>query len=95
MAANICWEPPVAVHVGEVKLPAICKHPPGLSQHGVLVWGQIDDAVGDDEVDAGVSHAGRSQVLDVAVQEGQVGLCIPQAAAEGACMPARHLTAQA
>ena len=48
------------------KRPPGSQHAEGFAQHAVLVGGEIDDAVGDDDVDGVV---GQRDVLDFALQE--------------------------
>ena len=46
------------------------KHPRGLADHAVLVGGEVDHAVGDDDVDARVRER---EFLDIALEELDVG----------------------
>ena len=47
-------DPAVGEHVGEVQLAAGLEHPEHLGQDPALVAGQVEHAVGDHHVDAGV-----------------------------------------
>ena len=57
-------------HVGDGEAAAGPQHAEGLAQDAVLVGGEIDDAVGDDDVDGVV---GQRNVLDLALEELDVG----------------------
>ena len=47
-------------------------------QHGRLVRAEVDDAVGDDEVDRLLGHAALDDALDVALLELHVGGGVPE-----------------
>src|SRR5690606_5986758 len=55
--------------VGDREPAAWPEHSPRLAQHAVLIAGEVDDAVGDDDVDAGV---GQGNLLDVPLEEARV-----------------------
>ena len=71
--------PPVGIDVGEIELAAGAQQPPGLAQYRALVLHQVDDAVGDDEIEAARLQRQRLQVLDVPFQEGDVGAGMTEA----------------
>lgn len=52
--------------VGDGNAPTGAKDPGGFGEHEVLVTGEVDDAVGDDDIDTGV---GQGDVLEVALEE--------------------------
>ena len=56
----------VGDHVGHGEAPARLEHARGLAQDLLLVAGEVDDAVGDDDVDGGV---GQRDLLEVALEE--------------------------
>src|SRR6266498_5172296 len=68
--AQRCGQPPAEHDVGDGEPAAGAQYPVGLAQDAVLVHGEVDDAVGDDDVDRGVRQR---DVLDRAVQEFGVG----------------------
>ena len=61
---------PLADDVGEREPPARCEGTGGRTEHGGLVGGEVDDAVGHDQVDAPFEHR---RVLDVPLHELDVG----------------------
>ena len=62
-----------------------------LRQHGALVGGEVDHAVGDDNVEGGVGEAARAQVLDLAVDKLGVRRREPELRRVPRRMLARHL----
>mmetsp|Transcript_13923 Transcript_13923/g.44152 ORF Transcript_13923/g.44152 Transcript_13923/m.44152 type:complete len:371 (+) Transcript_13923:305-1417(+) len=63
----------VAVHVGEVELAADGEGAVHLREHSLLVGGQVDNAVGDGEVDAPILDARGLEVLDLPLHKAHVG----------------------
>ena len=55
--------------VADAQATAGGEHPEGLTEHALLVRGQVDDAVAEDDVDAGVGHG---EMLDLAETDGDV-----------------------
>lgn len=66
----------VGKNVGEAQLAAVGEHAPDLREHGFLEGGEVDDAVGDDDVDAAILDPKALEVLDVAVLELDVAGCV-------------------
>ena len=56
----------VGDHVGDGEAAAGAQHARGLGEHDALVGGEVDHAVGDDDVDGGV---GQRDLLEVALEE--------------------------
>mmetsp|Transcript_11754 Transcript_11754/g.16361 ORF Transcript_11754/g.16361 Transcript_11754/m.16361 type:complete len:344 (+) Transcript_11754:639-1670(+) len=68
----------VRVHVAEVHLPPRLQQLPRPAQHRVLVRAEVDDAVGDDHVEAVRLQGQLRQPLDVPLVEGGVGPRVPE-----------------
>ena len=63
----------VGIDVGEVQLAAFLQQAIGLAQHAVLVRREVDHAVGDDHVEAGIAQAQGIEVFDIALAKLDIG----------------------
>ena len=68
-AADLFGYAAIGEDVGEVELSAVGEHAPDFVEDGLLVGGEVDNAVGDDDVDGAVLDAELVECLDVALLE--------------------------
>ena len=72
------WHSTVRVDIAEIHFSTSSQHSIGFTENLLLVWTQIYDTVGDDEVDGPVSYASLVKVLDMTIQEPHVGCFVTQ-----------------
>lgn len=69
--------PPVGEYIGEIQLATGLEHAKDLRKNALLVRGEVDDTVGDDQIKRVVGDAAGSQIFDVSVPE--IDICSVEA----------------
>ena len=68
IGSEVCRDAPVGIDVGEIEFAARFQQAVGLAEDFRLVGAQIDDAVGDDEVEAAGLKVQLAKLFEIAFQ---------------------------